>query len=312
MQEPTYISLNGKVVSWGEGRVHLWTDTAQRGMNVFDALRAFYDPERNIFRILCFDEHCRRLLRSSAALGFPDVVDVVGLREALSDLICALRLQEHLYIRPTIFIEKGGYERNPANIRAGYYIVVVPIESSLDKIRTISAAISRYRKVPCSSFPASIKTGAMYGLTRLARLDAEVQGADEALLLNENGHITETPGANIFIVSGGILHTPPLSDGILDGITRSNIISLARQHSLLEVREESITVDHAHAASEAFVCGTLAQITGLSRIDGHLMNSVAGPMSAELSKLYRAICQGEEGMEHPWISLLDPSAGHFI
>jgi branched-chain amino acid aminotransferase len=221
-------------------------------------------------------------------------------------------MKEHVYIRPTIFVEKGGYESEPSRMKTGYYIVVVPISSNLDQIKSQTAAISRYRKVPITSFPAGIKAGAMYGLTRLARLDAQHQGADEALLLNETGHLTETPGANIFVVTQGRLYTPPISDGILDGVTRRNLLSLAQHDLCLDVHEQSITPEQVYGSSEAFVCGTLSQITGLSVVNRHPIPRSPGPIALELARLYYGICHGPQGINHDWITEFDLTSGRFV
>ncbi len=293
MQTPEYLNLNGKLVAWDEGVCHLWTDVAQRGLNVFDAIRGYFSASENTYRLIGLDEHLERLLRSAQTINIPVSVTAESLKQDIFGLIQALKYRGHIYIRPTIFVQKGGYAINEEKVQSGYYIVIVPVSTSLYAPRPVRAAASSWAKIPQNCFPWHVKCGAIYSLTRLSRLEAQRQGVDEAFVYNACGHLAETPGANIFIVRHGIVQTPRFEDGALPGITKAVLTELMRNEMHLDVVEMSLTDDAVREADEVFLSGTLDEICAVTQYNGAKIGTgTIGTITNEVVKRYEQLCLG--------------------
>lgn len=307
---PDFLILNGQIKPWNQGLVHVWTETAQRGLNVFDAVRGFFDPTTHTLRLVGLDDHLARLIRSARLLGFPCDVNETKLRDSIGALINKIKPRCHIYIRPTIFIEKGGYEIVPGLMKECFYVVIFPISTSGGYPHSITTAISSFRKIPPEVFPSIVKAGATYGLSRLARLDAFKKGAREAFLVNMADNLCETPGANIFLLRGDMATTPPLSDGALDGITRKHLTILLEKHFGVKVEEASTHRKCLSEKHEVFVCGTLAEVEAVVSCDNKLIgNGDIGTLTKELAALYHEMCTGK--LSTPWVSIFDLKSGCF-
>jgi len=152
------------------------------------------------------------------------------------------------------------------------------------------------------ALPPLAKIGAAYTAFRLARMEAAAQGADEAILLNARGTVSETGGASLFVVRGGQVITPPSSDGVLEGITRRIATELLSTKLGVPVIERPIVRSELYVAEEIFLCGTQDEILSVDRVDGRYLPNPPGPVTTALRNLYLAICEGRDPNEVvPWI-----------
>lgn len=308
MEKPRFLLLDGKIVPWAEASVHLWTEMPKRGMNVFDAIRGYYDIDIDAYRLVALNHHLGRLLNSSDRMAFPPVVTLEELREGIAQLITALDYRSDIYIRPTIYVEEGGYELDPAKIKLGWYIVAFPLTRSQNGIARLSCVISPWRKVSNSAFPSTVKCGASYALTRLSHIFALQKRADEAILINDKDFVCETPGASIIILKEGIARTPPVEDGVLDGITRTHLLDLLHLKFGFAVEYVSIPLQSLHQADEVLVCGTLAGIAQVTECDGKSIGQFGSQIFASslsqayLSTLFQPACD--------LVEILDRRAGY--
>ena len=302
LNRPARIWLNGRVRAWDDAKVHVWTELATRGANVFEGLRALRRSDGSV-AVLDLDAHVNRLFRSAELLRLPTTVDVSAIREGIVDIIAALPDFDHFYIRPTLYLEEGRYSTQVDDAVAGAYIVAVDLPPDEPVCRVMSCQISRFRKLPAETLSPLIKTGAVYQTYRLPMLEAKDAGFDEAILVGDDGRITETTGASVFAVVGGVLHTPPVSDGILDSITRANIIEVARSCGR-DVVERTMYPADLHHADELFVTGTLNGVAAIGRVDDITVGSGApGPVTGELfDALWRAY-RGEP--DDRWITVVE-------
>lgn len=297
------IWMDGELVPWREAKVHVLTHTLHYGMGVFEGVRA-YKTERGtaIFRL---EEHTDRLFRSAHILNMAIQYDKQTINEAT-----VATLQENglasAYIRPMCFYGSEGMGLRADNLKVhtiiaawewGAYLGSEGIEKGI-RVRTSSFSRHHVNVTMCRA-----KANGNYINSMLALNEALSCGYDEALLLDTQGYVMEGSGENVFIVRDGVLYTPDLTSA-LDGITRTTIITLAREQGL-DVHERRITRDEVYIADEAFFTGTAAEVTPIRELDGRAIGSGSrGPITERLQKLYFDQVHGRRE-EHPeWLTLI--------
>lgn len=307
---PDMIWWNGQVVPWGEATVHVTSEVATRGVNVFEGTRAYWQQAHERHATVYLDRHLARLRRSARLLRFPaeDADEHISqMRSGLLDLIQALGHKGDLYLRPTVYIDEGRYGWRPGEVRLGSYIAGYPIGTRPPE--TITCVVSTWRRTPDLAVSPLIKTGAAYQAFRLPRIEAALAGADEAILLNTRDTVAETGGAAVFLVRDGMVVTPPLADGILDGITRAAVIRLLRSRLDVSVVERSIPRTELYTADEVFLCGTLDEVRVIATIDGVRIGAGDWPLAREVRELYLAICSGaSEPIDPDMLTTVSPAS----
>ncbi|GAA2802831.1 branched-chain amino acid transaminase [Kitasatospora paracochleata] len=288
--EPKLIWWNGEVVPWQDAQVHVASETALRGLNVFEGIRGYWRPETGQFAVIRPHEHLHRLAASARLLQIPHDGLIEQLAQGLGEILHATELREDVYVRPTIYVDSGRYTARQDTVTVGAFIACHPTGPRSDQ--PLSCTISTWRRIPELALPPLAKTGAAYTAFRLARLEALQAGADEAILLNADGHVTETPGAAVFLLRDGQLITPPLADGILDSITRRTVIRLAQTELGLTAQERSITRSELYSADEVFIAGTLDEVRLVGQIDRHAPRHRQAPVANALRTAYLELCTG--------------------
>lgn len=290
---PEVIWWNGMLVPWREATVHVTSEVATRGVNVFEGTRAYWQEAHERHAILYLDRHIARLRQSARLLRIPadDAGEhIARMRDGLPDLVRALGHQGDLYLRPTLYIDEGRYGWRPGEVRLGSYIAGYPTGER--PAETITCVVSTWRRTPDLAISPLIKVGAAYQAFRLPRIEARLAGADEAILLNTRDTVAETGGAAVFLVRDGAAVTPPLADGVLDSITRRAVIRLLRSRLNVPVVERSIPRTELYTADEAFLCGTLDEVRIIAGVDGMPVGSGDWPVARAVRELYLAICSG--------------------
>src|ERR1700693_1612765 len=285
LKETKYIWMDGKMVPWGEAKVHVLTHALHYGMGVFEGIRCYKTPTGSaIFRL---QEHTDRLFGSAHIMRMKIPYSAKEIFDATVEIIRVNGLEEG-YIRPLAFIgygDMGLYVKdNPISviIAAWPWGTYLGDEGLKNGIRV---KISSYTRHHVNISMTRAKVTGYYVNSQLAKLEAKELGFDEALLLDPDGFVAEGPGENIFMVRKGELKTVPLTS-ILDGITRNSIMTLAKENSI-PVREERFTRDELYLADEAFFTGTAAEITPIREIDGRTIGAgKPGPITAQLQKAF--------------------------
>ncbi|MGW4365721.1 aminotransferase class IV [Nocardia takedensis] len=298
-ERPPLIWFDGAIRPWHEATVHVWSELATRGANVFEGIRCYRRSDGS-FHGLDVDRHLRRLADSAALLRIPVPYPVDELRRAIADLTVAIGGAEHLYLRPTVYLAQGRLATG-ADAEVGAYVVAVPVPR--DSGRGVRCCVSGWRRASDQVFPPRIKSGAAYLMFRLPLLEARERGCDEAILLNDAGMVGEATGANVMLVKNGRLLTPPVSAGILPGITRDNLMTMAREDLGIEVEERDITRAELYLADEVLLCGTLCEVEPVLEIDGRVVgDGTPGPVSGLLRDHYRALCDGDRPDRRGWLT----------
>lgn len=297
---PEYIWFNGEIVPWEKATIHVWTEGAIRGANVFDSIRGYWDEKRQEYGLVLLEEHIERLLQSAKLLKFPAQYEKKEIIDGVINLIRKLDYKDHIYIRPTIYIESGKYEYD---IKLGMYIVVFPVETIYRSTKAIRCCVSSWKRLTDNIFSPLIKSGAAYLIFRLSKNEAIENGYDDAIVLNENGSIAETTGATIFLVKNHKLLTPSLDSNILDGITRKIVIKIAKELLDMEVEERRISRSELYCADEIFLCGTLCEILPVVSVDNFQINEgKIGMYTRKIQDKYFQICLERENFEKEWAS----------
>ena len=306
MVTPSFVFFNGEVVPWLKAVVHISLDGVTKGFSVFDALRLYWVPEQQIHCGFRVEDHIERLLRSSKLLGLPEKYSKDYFIDAISALIEALDKAEDFYLRPTIYLESGGYSANPDTISIGCFIYAYSMRRRSLEENTTSLYLSSWKKFSDDCFPTRVKAGGTYLLGRPARVEAQKKGFDSVLLRDSKGYLCESPGANFFIVKNGKLFTTPLNSGILDGITRDSVITLAAQELATETIETNLTDDDILNCDEAFLCGTLDEIKPVLRLNERALSEVV-PLTRRLSELYFEQILDFKNDSQNWYSCFQPN-----
>ncbi|MFD6391179.1 aminotransferase class IV [Nocardia sp. NPDC060259] len=293
---PDWIWWNGTVTAWPQARLHVTSETALRGINVFEGIRAYWQPGTERWAVIELESHLRRLANSAALMHIPvDRGLAERMRAAIRDLVAVCGVPgTDLYLRPTVYVDNGRYTASATSMSTGEFIACHRADPSSDS--TIRCVVSRWRRIPDSALPTRAKTGAAYTAFRQARIEALDAGAEEAILLNTDGMVSETPGAAVFAVSDGVLVTPPLSDGLLEGITRAAVIGLTERELGLSVVEKSLTAENLHTAQEVFLAGTLDEVRVVSEIDG--IPTPSSELGSCIRSAYVAMCRGTAPLLH--------------
>ncbi len=285
------IWMNGELVDWAEARVHLLTHALHYGSGVFEGIRA-YDTSSgtHVFRLR---DHIARLMRS-ARIYMMDVPFSPGqLIQATKDVIKVNGLQS-CYIRPIIYRGYGEMGLFPLKAPVDVAIAVWPWGAYLGDEgieHGIRAKISSFRRFGPNSMPPAAKATGQYINSSLAKVEAVKAGYEEAILLDDQGNLSEGTGENLFVVRGGVVATPPAACDVLEGITADTVAAICRSEGIPLERRMMVRSD-LYVADEAFLTGTAAEIVPLREVDDRLIGE-PGPITKKIQETFYGIIKGE-------------------
>jgi branched-chain amino acid aminotransferase len=295
------IWFDGELVPWRDARVHVLTHTLHYGLGVFEGVRAYATPRGAcIFRLA---DHTRRLFDSARILRMEIPFTPAELDEAQRLVVRANDLDE-AYLRPMCFLGSEGMGLRAEGLSTHCMVAAWSWPSYMDpeaRDRGIRVKTSSYTRHHVNITMCKAKANGNYINSMLALREALEAGAEEALLLDNEGYVAEGSGENVFIVRDGVLHTPELTS-CLDGVTRRTILALAAE-SGLTVRERRITRDEVYIADEAFFTGTAAEVLPIRELDGRAIGDGArGPVTTQLQQLYFDQVAGRREAHPEWLT----------
>jgi branched-chain amino acid aminotransferase len=296
-----YVWMNGRAVAHDDATVHFLTPALHYGAGVFEGIRCYSTPRGPaVFRLR---DHMDRLLRSARIFGFRTVpYDCDTLCAATRELVAANGLDE-CYIRPVMYLAEGGWNLNVDGGKPHTAIAAWRWTNYLGdeaRERGVRANISSFTRHHANVTMTKAKVIGNYANSFLAKTESVRLGFDEAIMLDPEGYVAECTGENIFVVRGETLVTPPAA-GILDGITRQSVITLAIDAGY-EVREAKLSRDDLYGADEVFVCGTAAEVIGLREIDFRTIgDGRSGPVTRALQNAYSDAIHGASAHSEDWL-----------
>ena len=298
------IWLDGELVPWRDARVHVLTHTFHYGLGVFEGVRAYATVRGPlIFRLY---EHTDRLFRSAHILGFPMPFEKELLNEAQRTVVRENGLRE-AYIRPMCFYGAEEMGLRAENLNPHCMIAAWEWPNYLTpeaRTQGIKVKTSSYTRHHVNITMCKAKANGNYINSILALREAQEAGADEAMLLDNEGYVAEGSGENIFLVENGELVTPELTS-CLEGITRDSVITLARDLGY-KVTERRITRDEVYVADEAFFTGTAAEVLPISEVDRRTIGSGGrGPVTEQLQTIYFDQVMGKRTTYPDWNTQVD-------
>ena len=293
------IWMDGTLVDWDAAQVHVLTHALHYGSGIFEGIRCYTTPAGPaVFRLT---EHMERFDRSARMLLMDLDYSVEQMVAAVKDTIRVNGL-DACYIRPLAFRGYGVMGLDPLPAPINVIVAVWPWDSFLGEEALkhgMAVGVSSWRQRSVNASPPAIKATANYLNSSLARIEANKHGYAEAILLNEVGNVCEGTGENIFIVKKGVLYTPPVSDGILEGITRDSLMTIARDKGY-QVEERSMVRTDLYTADEVFMCGSAAEVVPVASVDGRAIGD-PGPITKDLQTTFFRVVEGKEPAYDGWL-----------
>jgi branched-chain amino acid aminotransferase len=298
---PKFAFFKGEIVPYAEAKVGVATHAMHYGTAAFGGLRGYWNEEQEqmyVFRPL---DHFKRLLNSARILMMDIPYTPEELLSVLIDLLRAENERQDMYVRPLIYKATEAIGVRLHNLEDGITMFAVPFGRYVQNEEGANLCFSSWRRIDDNAMPARAKIAGAYVNSALAKTEAELNGFDEALVLNQNGHLAEGSAENVFIVRDGVAITPPVSDNILEGIIRRTVIHLLREELDVPVEERSIDRTELYVADEAFLCGTGVQICAITTVDHRPVGTgKMGPVVSKLRQVYFDVVRGAHAGYDAW------------
>jgi len=295
------VYFGGQYVPMREARVGILTHALHYGTGVFEGIRAHWNEQSHELYIMRPTKHYQRWKRNCSILR----IDVPKTPEELCSITVELarrnKFETDLYIRPLAYksAERIGVALDDQD---AFAIVAVPFGEYLHSENGLHAGVSSWRRIEDNAIPPRAKICGAYANSALASDEARRCGFDEAILLNEDGHVTEGATCNLFMVRKGKLITPAITDNILEGITRDSIAELAMREMNMEIVERSIARSELYACDELFLTGTAVGIAPVVRVDHRPVRSgTIGEITRRLRQLYFDATHGNMPAYRKWL-----------
>jgi branched-chain amino acid aminotransferase len=296
------VYFGGKLVPMSEARVGILTHALHYGTGVFEGIRAHWDETQQELFLLRIHEHFERWRQNCGILRIDLPVSTEELCAITVELMRRNVFRSNVYIRPLAYksAERVGVCPDDQN---AFAIVALPFGEYLHAEKGLHAGVSSWRRIEDNAIPARGKICGAYVNSALASDEAHRCGFDEAILLNEGGHVAEGATCNIFMVRNGKLITPPVHENVLEGITRDSVMELARNELGLEVLELPIDRSELYICDELFFTGTAVGIAPVVRVDHRpVKEGVIGPVSLGIQQLYFAATRGHMQAYRNWLT----------
>ncbi|MEM1111976.1 MAG: branched-chain amino acid transaminase [Pseudomonadota bacterium] len=295
------IWMDGEMVPWREAKVHVLTHTFHYGLGVFEGVRAYKTPDRGtcIFRL---KEHTDRLFNSAKILAMDMPFDKETLNQAQKAVVRENGLEE-AYLRPMCFYGSEGMGLRADGLQTHVMVAAWEWPSYMDpdaRDRGIKVRTSSFTRHHVNITMCKAKANGNYINSMLALREALDGGAEEALMLDNEGYVAEGSGENVFVVRNNTIFTPDLTS-CLDGITRATVFTLAEELGYT-IHEKRITRDEVYVADEAFFTGTAAEVVPIRELDGRTIGEgVRGPLTTKLQAMYFDSVRGNRSQNTEWL-----------
>jgi branched-chain amino acid aminotransferase len=299
--------FNGRFVPHDEARVSIASHVVNYGTGCFEGIRAYWNSEHEQLYVTLLDEHVQRLLRSARILGLDFDEEPARIRDVVLELLRRVGYREDAYVRPLVYKVGETITVKLHGIETAFAVYVQPMGPYLSIDAGLRLTVSSWRRIDDSAMPARAKAIGAYLNAALASDEARQKGFDEALMLSSHGTLAEASSSNVFLVIDEELHTPPVSDDILVGITRGALLELAAELGI-PARERTIARTEAFAADEVFLCGTGVQVAPVTEIDGRIIGTgKPGPVTRRLQERYLQVVRGQRPERAAWRSPVYPA-----
>lgn len=298
---PLLCYFEGKIVPLSEAKVGILTHALSYGTACFEGIRGYYNEQHGqlyLFRAL---EHYQRLQESTRVLMMNLRHSPQELVEITSDLIRQSNINEDVYIRPSAYKASEIIGVRLHDLKDELYVTVQPFGNYIDIDRALNVGVSSWKRVDDNMIPARAKITGAYVNSAFAKSEALLNGFDEAIMLDMNGHVSEGSAENVFMYRNGTVYTPPVTENILEGITRLTIMTLIRDELGIPVVERVIDRTELYVCDELILCGTGAQIAPVGSVDHRPVgNGSIGELGRALQTIYFDVVRGNVPKYREW------------
>ena len=287
--------FNGQKVSLKDAKVGIMTHALHYGTAVFEGIRGNWNESKEKMIIFRLKEHYDRLLRGANILKMNLGYTSQEMCDITVDLVKSNGYTEDVYIRPLAYKS----QELVANLKLheledDLSIIVIPFGAYIDNTKPIKCQTSSWRRPEDTMMPTGVKLAGLYTTSILAKTEAVSAGYDEAILLNNDGTVSEGSGENLFMVQNGEIITPTETDNCLLGITRNTIIQIAKNELNIDIKERRIHRSELYLADEIFLTGTAAHVTSVGSLDNRTIgNGKVGQITKTLQDIYFSIVSGK-------------------
>jgi len=284
-----------------EAKIGIMTHALHYGTACFEGIRGNWNSEEKQIYLFRVRDHFQRLKKSCHIMKISLPYSVDELCQFTVELVEKNGYREDIYVRPLAYKSSQVVGVRLHNLEDDFLMFVIPFGPYLDINKGCRCCVSTWRRIDDNMIPPRAKVTGLYVNSALAKTEAWENGFDEAILLNQYGHVSEGSGENIFLVVEGRLVTPPSSDNILVGITRNTIIELAKNELGIDTMERSIGRNELYIADECFLTGTAAHVTPVIEIDHRRIGEGAvGEITKKLQQLYFDVVRGKNPRYIDW------------
>jgi branched-chain amino acid aminotransferase len=298
---PRHAYFKGKIVPYSEAKVGVATHALNYGTAVFGGIRGYWNGDKKKVFVFRPKDHYQRFLNSCRMMCIELDFTPESLTELTLKLLRKDAYQQNIYIRPLAYKADEGIGVRLHDLKDELTIFSLPFDQYIKNDTSAHVTISSWRRIDDNTIPARGKISGAYASSALIKTDAARAGFDEALVLTQGGHLAEGSAMNIFMYRDGVLVTPPVTDNILEGITRRSVMELAKNELGLVVLERPIDRSEIYICDEFFLTGTAAQITVVTKVDHRPVGKgVMGPVGETLRKLFDEVLHANNPKYAQW------------
>lgn len=298
---PQFAFFEKRFVPLSKAKVGIMTHALNYGTACFEGIRGNWNGDQGQMYLFRLEEHYQRMLKSCRILKINLPYRSDQLCHLTVELVAKNGYKEDIYVRPIAYKSSETVGVRLHNLEDDFFIFVTPFGPYLDTEKGAKCCISSWRRIDDNMIPPRAKVTGLYVNSALAKTEAWENGYDEAILLTQDGHVSEGSGENIFVVLDGKLATPPSSDNILKGITRDAVVRIAENELGIDIVERSLDRSELYTADECFMTGTAANVTPVVEIDHRKVgNGKVGQTTKKIQRLYQDIIRGRNPKYRAW------------
>ena len=298
---PPYAFFQKQFMPLSEAKIGILTHALHYGTGCIEGIRGNWDSKEKRFCLFRIQDHYARMLGGCRILKMKLPYSVDKLCQLTAELVERSGYQEDVYIRPLAYKSSEALGPRLHNLDDDFLVIVTTFPAYLDTEKGVRCCTSSWRRIDDTTIPARGKICGTYVNSALAKTEALENGFDEAILLTQDGHVSEGSGENIFLILGGKLITPPSSDDILMGITRDTVIKLAKNELGIDTVERQVDRSELYVADECFFTGTAANVAPILEIDHRpIGDAKTGEVTARLQELFAGVMAGRNPKYADW------------
>jgi branched-chain amino acid aminotransferase len=297
----TWVYFDGEFARYNDARLGLMTHALHYGTGCFEGIRAYWNSKQEQLHLLQAPAHYDRMRKSANVLRMTLPHSTEELVDLTVEVLRRNQFKSDVYIRPLLYASSEEIGVRLHNLDHGFFIYAIPFGNYVEIEAGIRCMVSSWRRLPDESLPPRAKITGSYAQSALAKSEAVEAGFDEAIVLTTDGHVSEGSAENLFMFKDGVFVTPPVTDDILEGVTRTLIMQMIRDELGKTVVERSIDRTELYTCDELLLCGTGAQISPVIEVDHRTVgDGRVGEFTQELQSMYFAAVRGESPKHKGW------------